>query len=100
MKKFMSGDKLVFQSRGGSGCAAHNTGGGGGVNEAPQDGLVYGRSDGGWVEINSGQGVRYRQENMPSGADEGDLWFNPTTQQMKVFETGLWVSLAADGGHF
>ena len=39
----------MWKSIGGSG-----GGSGGGIEEAPTDGLVYGRKDGGWVEISSG----------------------------------------------
>jgi len=42
----------IWKSIGGSG----GGGGGGGIEEAPEDGLVYGRKDGGWVQISSGGG--------------------------------------------
>ena len=41
----------MWKSIGGSG-----GGSGGGIEEAPEDGLVYGRKDGGWVQISSGGG--------------------------------------------
>ena len=40
----------MWKSIGGSGS------GGGGIEEAPEDGLIYGRKDAGWVQITSGGG--------------------------------------------
>ena len=42
----------MWRSIGGSGSG----GGGGGVEEAPEDGLIYARQDGQWVEITQGGG--------------------------------------------
>ena len=41
----------MWKSIGGSG-----GGSGGGIEEAPQDGLIYARKDGQWVEVSSGSG--------------------------------------------
>lgn len=47
----------------------------------------------------SGAGVTYIQDNEPLVAIEGEIWFLPTTQQLRVFSGG-WKPLYLDGGYF
>ena len=68
-----------------------------GITDAPANALKYLRSNSEWVVHKD---VTYLQESMPLNPLEGDIWFNPTTQQIKVFENTSWRSLSTDGGHF
>ena len=44
--------------------------------------------------------VGYVQDTEPVGAAQKSTWWNPLTQQLKVFDSGLWGSVAPDGGYF
>lgn len=56
--------------------------------------------DGQWLEaspnidgVNSG--IAYTGPNAPTGAVEGDLWFNTTTQNLSVYYQGSWDQVEA-----
>ena len=46
-----------------------------GDNEAPEDGEIYGRSMGAWVQIESGGASVTMSDTPPAGAEPGDLWY-------------------------
>ena len=41
------------------------------------------------------------QESTPiSGMIEGDLWFNPVSNVMSIYHSGVWVLESQDDGYF
>lgn len=51
---------------------------------------------------NSGgsSGVTYNQDFPPPSALHSETWYNPLTQQLKVYTDGEWKPTAPDGGYF
>jgi len=47
----------------------------------------------------SGSGVNYLTDAEPIGAAK-ELWFNDTTQSLKVHDGSAWQGLIPDGGYF
>ena len=73
--------------------------------EAPEDGQSYARQNKQWVPIvtnpdQGGTAVRFRTDSQPLSANEGDLWYNTLTLQLKVYNNGAWRPTAPDGGYF
>ena len=74
----------MWKSIGGSGS-------GGGIEEAPEDGLVYGRKDGGWVEISSG--------GSGGSVEWADVLNKPQEIKNLSGETPAKVSLVSGGSY-
>lgn len=90
---------------------ATGSGGGGGIDDAPSDGKVYGRKNGSWVEIVSGGGggtevpaiVRSRAYTRKSGTSQELTWIPKVGNMLVAFVIGRdfggqtltsgWVSL-------
>ena len=77
----------MWKSIGGSG-----GGSGGGIEEAPEDGLVYGRKDGGWVQISSGGGGG-------GSVEWADVLNKPQEIKNLSGETPAKVSLVSGGSY-
>ena len=45
-----------------------------------------------------GPGAIFNQTATPVGATDGDLWWNPTTQEWRQRQGGAWVVVAMGGG--
>lgn len=50
--------------------------------------------------VGGSSGVTYVQDSVPSLGAQGQTWYNPLTQQLKVFNDGAWSPVAPDGGYF
>lgn len=55
--------------------------GGGGIEEAPVDGLVYGRQDAAWTEVVAGSGLTY---TLPVSLRSGDVQLPLTVDGTKL----------------
>ena len=47
-----------------------------------------------------GDGVTFIQDTAPILAGDKETWWNPTTKQLKVYNSGVWGSVAPNGGFF
>lgn len=45
-------------------------------------------------------GVSFIQDSPPSGAQEGQTWWNPLTLQLKVYHEDQFEPVSPDGGYF
>lgn len=68
----------------------------GDVPEAPEDGKIYGRENGAWVEISGGGGALvWTDDNPPADPQDGILWWDTTTGVLYVYyddgDTQQWV---------
>lgn len=45
-------------------------------------------------------GITYIQDHPPTGATESETWWNPLTQQLKVYHDNEFEPVSPDGGHF
>lgn len=52
-------------------------------------------------DLTAGGGVvGYSQDSEPAVAVDKATWWNPLTQQLKVYREGTWQPVAPDGGYF
>lgn len=78
------------------GAWAVNTGGAGGIPEAPNDGGLYGRQSLGWVDIGAAGNATYFGSGDPSGLhNDGDFYFDTdkTPYAPWVQNSGAWSRL-------
>lgn len=48
----------------------------------------------------SSGGINYIQDFEPVGARESQTWWNPLTQQLKVYHANTFNPVSPDGGYF